>query len=819
MVNRTAVSWRRASGALCLACAATAIILSTSPAVAAEPEAACANVANEQLRQEAEQRRRESNVNAATAQPYSTGLPDCRAYEMVSPLYKQSRDVESVLSSGLLVAPEGDAAGFHSQGAFSEPENELQGAQNVNNYVSRRGPSGWVTSSTFPPLTLIPGPSTKGLGSDFSVDLRSAEVSCGTSVLGRAGDIPPRVACARRNGSASEWMRTPFYSTPENTSELSAEYAGASSDLSRVFLQPQVPLQLPSPPSDTALSGSIYEIAGVNTETPQLRLVNVECPPPKATCLPTEEQELVLRFKSKRQAPYLGDRRRWGGAGGLAIKGTAYHAVSENGETVFFSATPLTPEGSEGQTIYARVGNGTAGAHTIAVSAQSATECTSVSCTSSEPLRVGQAGAAVYQGASADGSKVFFTTAQKLLNSDENELPDLYEYDFSKPSGKNLILISSGQPGHAVTGVVRTSSDGSHVYFVQSGVLATAQNENTWRNGQGEEQHEKAQEGTPNIYAYDAVTGEGKFVASTGEDTGGVTESFDEGLGEEEVHGPRERHAQTTPDGRYLVFSSRGQLAGDTNSGAARAAYRYDFQTGELTWVSHATPGFTPLNAGDDAIVAAVPGSPSGSEADMLDWSRAISDNGEYIIFTTAERLQASDVNESLDVYEWHNGGTGLISDGHDPLGGSGEGKHLTVASGMSASGSDIFFLTHTPLVGQDTDALVDLYDARVAGGFPAPPAGTACSGEPCQGPASKQPSFGAATSSMFPASGNPTTPLIAVAPSMEVKPKSLTRAQKLANALKLCKKKLKKKRAACESQARKKFASRAKAKRTPRRK
>jgi hypothetical protein len=39
----------------------------------------------------------------------------------------------------------------------------------------------------------------------------------------------------------------------------------------------------------------------------------------------------------------------------------------------------------------------------------------------------------------------------------------------------------------------------------------------------------------------------------------------------------------------------------------------------------------------------------------------------------------------------------------------------------ISASGSDIFFVTRTELVGQDTDVLDDIYDARVDGGFQAP--------------------------------------------------------------------------------------------------
>jgi hypothetical protein len=71
-----------------------------------------------------------------------------------------------------------------------------------------------------------------------------------------------------------------------------------------------------------------------------------------------------------------------------------------------------------------------------------------------------------------------------------------------------------------------------------------------------------------------------------------------------------------------------------------------------------------------------------------------------------------------------------MISDGHDP-----EGVDLTQTRhlgfpGMSASGSDVFFTTHTRLVAQDGDELGDLYDARIGGGFPRPRAAVSCLGE-----------------------------------------------------------------------------------------
>jgi hypothetical protein len=138
----------------------------------------------------------------------------------------------------------------------------------------------------------------------------------------------------------------------------------------------------------------------------------------------------------------------------------------------------------------------------------------------------------------------------------------------------------------------------------------------------------------------------------------------------------------------------------------------------------------------------------------------------------------------------------------------------------MSASGSDIFFATRTALVQQDTDELGDLYDARIDGGFPAPTE-PACSGEACQGSPSPLPSFPPAASSTSPAAGNLVPPPITVAPSTEpkpkAKPKELTRAQKLAKALKACRGRPRKRRAVCESQARKRYGTKANARKTHR--
>ena len=82
-------------------------------------------------------------------------------------------------------------------------------------------------------------------------------------------------------------------------------------------------------------------------------------------------------------------------------------------------------------------------------------------------------------------------------------------------------------------------------------------------------------------------------------------------------------------------------------------------------------------------------------------------------------------------------------------MGGAGRGQlhtagrlHRLISSGRSAGGasfvdasadgSDAFFLTDGSLVAADPGS-VDLYDARVGGGFPIPPPPIACEGDACQ--------------------------------------------------------------------------------------
>jgi hypothetical protein len=763
----------------------TSLLLSAPSALASE---ACPNEAV----------RTASRVNPTTGQPYSQGLPECRAYEMVSPLEKQQHDAltgTAALPPPVSVSPDGSAIQWSSQGAYAGAENyQVRISKPTNPYVAHRTASGWVTRSGYPPSSLIEGPfaafSSSGV---YSPDLAS-EAVCGSVVVTGAA-LGSTIRCALREPGGS-WASTPEYTDLTGQSLGALPMVGASSTGEDVVFYSEVGAPfLSSDTSSLAASGckgtltgsarcgGIYEMAGVGTGSPELRLVNVD-----------------------NGGNMIGPENTSTVGANLSGVGSAYQAISADGSMIYFTAEPTGGV----PTIYARID----GKETVAVSEPSPSECTTCSPTPS---------AAVYQGASADGSKVFFTTTQQLVNGDTDSTTDLYEYDFNNPPGHRIVQVSGGGLGDVtpgagaeVQGVVSISEDGSHVYFVASGVLTTLP------NGLGQ----TASQGSHNLYAYDTNTGETKFVATLLESDKQLWGDFEVVIDKGTANREEIRLAQTTPAGRYLVFDSFAELitAGpEADTSGAQQVYRYDFQTGQLLRASIGHEGFA--NNGNTPGVGAVIGS-----ADVLqegaptanDENRSISENGEIIAFATTEQLQSTDVagggsntsckarildgGAGCQIYVWHNGSVNMISDGQDPNG--------AIYAGMSATGSDVFFQTRAQLVGQDTDSLGDIYDARIGGGFPPPTLEPSCSGASCQGSAPAAPAFSASGTSSFTAGGNVTPGSTAFPAPTESKPKPLTTAQKLAKALKQCKKdKSKKKRLACQKQAKKKYGAKPKPK------
>lgn len=373
----------------------------------------------------------------------------------------------------------------------------------------------------------------------------------------------------------------------------------------------------------------------------------------------------------------------------------------------------------------------------------------------------GASGGGRFWTASADGSRVLFTDESRLT-ADSTAMagePDLYQCVLSASSKcelTDLTVAKAGEPADVRAVSALGSHDSSHVYFIARGVLAG--NRRAFTDAEGNSVVEEAKTSEPNLYLEQggAIT----FVATLSEGDAGA------GL--------------VSPDGAWLAFQSTKSLTSYDNTVSGQSTqevFLYDAAANQLTCAS--------CNPSGEAPVGAETSLPTATQ-------RPLSDGGR-LLFDTREALVPSDTNEQVDVYEYENDQLSLISSGTS----STESKF----DGASETGDNVFFTSTQPLVPQDTqEETLVIYDARVGGGFAAgsapPPCATADS---CRTPVAPQPSiYGAPASQTFSGSGN-------LVPPPLVKPKLLTKAQKLARALSSCRKRYKhskKRRSSCERQA-----------------
>jgi hypothetical protein len=630
---------------------------------------------------------------AVRAQSNSTRLPDCRAYEMVTPPVKEG--FAPVVPS---YSDRGDAFSYQSAGQFAGNGN----GGDQNQYVATRSATGWTTVS--------PGPSASTFGNLLApgnAEAMSADLGSSVWLMARAGESSevldiylrgPDGAFTRIGPALNPATRPP--SSPGTFSGDAPRYLAASSDLSHVMFSVR---------SDQAFSGAavgdadrvLYQYEGVGSDAPQ-------------------------------QVGVDNDGHQIAACDTRAGSGTrsAYRAMSADGRVIFF-AEDCTPIGGIAQ-VWARVD----GTTTYQVSASLCTRAPSDpggAC--NDPA------GADFEGANADGTRVYFTTTQQLVNGDTDQTNDLYACDI--PSGATppvgvanscsaLREVSGAASDADVEGVVRVSDDGSRVYFVAHGVLAA----NLGANDLG------AVAGEDNLYVWreDAAHPAGQTIFV------GKLDLADSPLWGTEV-GTGGRMAQTTDDGRYLVLSTYAPLvAGDpgADTDTAQDVYRFDAANGSLARLSTTISG----DGGNAPGLAAT--------IDRIDYrgenatarSRtAMTSDGRTVVFRTAEALSPADTNGVPDVYAWHDGRVSLISSGERSF----DDQVAPASTGalITASGQDIYFSTTAQLTPSDTDTQVDFYDARIGGGFPVAQPVAACSDDGCQGTPSVPPGASQASSNV----------------------------------------------------------------------
>jgi len=692
----------------------------------------------------------DSCPNAQFRTGYGAQLPDCRAYEQVTPVDKDGTDPEGGTSL-VQASPSGDGITFFTQSGFPG----ASGAGDYPMFLARRGSGSWSTTGMMPPQSYGQIADVLGWTPDLSYSFSEA------ADYGASGFEYRFLGQASGDGAIDQLAS----GDPQNNLSFQYAYAGASSDASEVFFEARA-----EPLTANAAAGA-DNLYVWDRATGTLSLVGV---------LPDGSTPAG----GSSAGPY-----GWFGSGAGGAEGQYYtqadHAISADGSRVYFTA------GGTDQ-LYLRENPTSQNATTVEVSASQKTNGTGPGGTDPNGPQP-----AVFLAASADGSVVYFMSSEELTNDantgSADQGSDLYRYDAVTGQLTDLTPDTGDPNGAGVQGLVGVSDDGSYVYFVANGDL-DGSGSATPGNCSGTGLRNTS--GTCNLYVWH--DGTIKFIsqldANTAADDVGFADSSDASdwaPTPDSTSVPVENSARVTPDGQTLLFQSRLPLTGYDNtangvcsdlfsSSECEELYLYRADTGKLQCVSCDPSGAAPVgsaNLQSPTILA----QPQVSPASIL--TRNLSDDGNRVFFDSPDPLVARDTNASggcqqsltagadgagsvpscQDVYEWEADGAGSCQSTSQDGGciyllSSGSGANPAFFGDASASGNDVFLFTDQQLVPGDQDDLYDIYDARVDGGVasqnqtPSPP----CTGEACQGQATAPPGVPSIASVTFTGPGNP---------------------------------------------------------------
>lgn len=698
---------------------------------------------------------------------HSGQLPDCRAYELVTPAYKEGTYISAVLA----ISQDGSHLVGSSLGAFSGVEGD--GLGNGTSFLGASyeltrttGPAGWRASPLDPPRSIF---ESNGLF-DASADLNTTLWELGRHPIAAPGAPPEEQHCPAREGTEDLQPEglTDFYreeplgtfaevgpATPEPCFSNRNKYAyiGGSSNLSHIVFSAGAGFRWPF--DETAGEAStLYEYVGTGNTRPSLV---------GASDSGSLVSDCGIRLGSSPPSEASGSF------------GSMYNAISASGGRIFFTAV-----GEDDQACGAAqptVDELFVREETPSPGAPPEVRLSPISCREGLPSPCADAN---FEGASQDGSKVFFTSTQALLagasedgtgdsavgvGPSSNETKgcirtegaggcNLYEDELSGSGPalvQRLVLVSGGSADPRVQGVARISEDGSHIYFVAKGVL-------TGSNSEGR----TPTAGDDNLYVFEDDERTGQEGFQEGRTSFIATLSPND----ENADWRRadERAVQASQDGSLLVFESQEDLTDEGVTHGVEQVYQYDAQTGFLARGSIGEEGYADDNKSPESD-ATITVRPSGYVYDHNDSptqaNGVLAPQNGAVFFESPDALTPQALHDGTNtlgqlvpnIYEYRAGHVYLISDGHDEstLHG-GPGVNLL---GSDLSGEDAFLETSDSLIAQDTDTQQDVYDARIGGGISVASASQACEGEGCRDALGQTPGLLTPASATQPAESN----------------------------------------------------------------
>jgi hypothetical protein len=376
-------------------------------------------------------------------------LPDCRAFEQVSPVDKDGNDViTEKLSSH--AASDGSAATFLVTSGLPGGE----GAQAIPTYVGTRGESKWSTTGLLPQASAGPRARVLGWTPDFSETVTQATRQSGTTLEG---------ALYVRSDPAAPATQASAYVPIGGLDGY--DYAGASADGQTVVFE--LPRALPPEEGEAPIASARPESSNVYAYDASSGLVSLA----SVMNSPTETEAALP--KGAFAGPYNWAKNRTGGGGAAVSFYTVdQRAVAADG-SVFFTAAGTAR-------LYERLnpteqqsplnGQGECTDPTLACTIE-------VSAGEREPADPAGPQAAAFQAASADGSQVFFTSSEKLTdnaNTGPEQPPARIGRATLGDPDPNATKQESFIPAHALG--VAVDPKGEFIYWAepQKGTIARA---------------------------------------------------------------------------------------------------------------------------------------------------------------------------------------------------------------------------------------------------------------------------------------------------------------------------------------------------------
>ncbi len=288
-------------------------------------------------------------------------------------------------------------------------------------------------------------------------------------------------------------------------------------------------------------------------------------------------------------------------------------------------------------------------------------------------------------------------------------------------NGGHLTLVNADrEPADSfdAVGTIGASADGHYLYFIAFGRLIAGQS---------------TPAGEKTVYLWH--DGDLRYVSDSVADPENVQFKSSWVLSSQQ--------ARVAPDGLHLLLSTAGRLGptgvfgptgadhGDCLSGlgtGCRELYLYSADTS--TPLSPDLACASCNSSGEPAAAMATDWVRQNNAAADTDWHRnnALSQDGHYVFFSTAEALLPEDTNGVSDAYLYDS------TTGRARLLSSGTSSSPSYFLESSLDGTNAFFSTRQRLSAWDFDTSYDVYDARIDGGFPEPPAQLApCAGDSCR--------------------------------------------------------------------------------------